>query len=215
VVAADLSTPGRRGEAVTETLNAHGRIGRSRELRGSRLYQLASRRARVSDGSRGTNTTRKKWREVNGESTSTVCLHVPLVIPQMKQQKGWIDRDRHQHFRASGGPRLRILHRRQGAAINLNALDPIPLIAGRRSRQLHRAGFPSRRRWWRRCWACSTIRRWPDRVLPDEAPGTAEEMAYACLYFASDESTYCQGSVLVIDGGTTARNRGVAVAVSL
>jgi hypothetical protein len=30
-------------------------------------------------------------------------------------------------------------------------------------------------------------------------------MAYGCLYFASDESTYCQGSVLAIDGGTTAR----------
>jgi NAD(P)-dependent dehydrogenase (short-subunit alcohol dehydrogenase family) len=44
-----------------------------------------------------------------------------------------------------------------------------------------------------------------DRLCPMKRPGTAEEMAYGCLYFASDESTYCQGSVLVIDGGTTAR----------
>jgi NAD(P)-dependent dehydrogenase (short-subunit alcohol dehydrogenase family) len=44
-----------------------------------------------------------------------------------------------------------------------------------------------------------------DRLVPMKRPGTAEEMAYGCLYFASDESTYCQGSVLVIDGGTLAR----------
>jgi meso-butanediol dehydrogenase/(S,S)-butanediol dehydrogenase/diacetyl reductase len=31
--------------------------------------------------------------------------------------------------------------------------------------------------------------------------GKAHEMAYACLYFASDESSYCNGSVLTVDGG--------------
>jgi NAD(P)-dependent dehydrogenase (short-subunit alcohol dehydrogenase family) len=44
-----------------------------------------------------------------------------------------------------------------------------------------------------------------DRLTPMKRPGTAEEMAYGCLYLASDEASYCQGTVLVIDGGTTAR----------
>lgn len=44
-----------------------------------------------------------------------------------------------------------------------------------------------------------------DRITPMKRPGTALEMAYGCLYLASDESTYCNGSVLTIDGGTTAR----------
>ena len=44
-----------------------------------------------------------------------------------------------------------------------------------------------------------------DRLTPMKRPGTAEEMAYGCLYLASDEASYCQGAVLVIDGGTTAR----------
>jgi len=44
-----------------------------------------------------------------------------------------------------------------------------------------------------------------DRLAPMRRPGTAEEMAYGCLYLASDEASYCNGSVLVVDGGTTAR----------
>ena len=44
-----------------------------------------------------------------------------------------------------------------------------------------------------------------DRITPMKRPGTALEMAYGCLYLASDESSYCNGTVLTIDGGTTAR----------
>ena len=44
-----------------------------------------------------------------------------------------------------------------------------------------------------------------DRLTPMKRAGTPEEMAYGCLYLASDEASYCQGTVLVIDGGTTAR----------
>lgn len=47
---------------------------------------------------------------------------------------------------------------------------------------------------------------------PDYAPtwnpmgrtGTPQEIAYAALFLASDESSYCNGAVIVIDGGTTA-----------
>jgi NAD(P)-dependent dehydrogenase (short-subunit alcohol dehydrogenase family) len=44
-----------------------------------------------------------------------------------------------------------------------------------------------------------------ERITPMKRPGTAEEMANGCLYLASDEASYCNGSVLVIDGGTSAR----------
>lgn len=42
-------------------------------------------------------------------------------------------------------------------------------------------------------------------LSPMGRPATATEIANGCLYFASDESSYCNGSVLVIDGGTSAR----------
>ena len=44
-----------------------------------------------------------------------------------------------------------------------------------------------------------------DRITPMGRPGTPEEMAYGCLYLGSDEAAYCNGTVLTIDGGTTAR----------
>ena len=44
-----------------------------------------------------------------------------------------------------------------------------------------------------------------ERLTPIGRPGTAREMAYGCLYLASEEASYCSGTVLVLDGGTTAR----------
>jgi NAD(P)-dependent dehydrogenase (short-subunit alcohol dehydrogenase family) len=44
-----------------------------------------------------------------------------------------------------------------------------------------------------------------ERLTPMKRAGTPEEMANGCLFLASDEASYCNGSVLVIDGGTSAR----------
>ena len=42
-------------------------------------------------------------------------------------------------------------------------------------------------------------------VMPIGRMGRAEEVAGAILFFASDDSTLCQGSVLTVDGGFTAQ----------
>lgn len=42
-------------------------------------------------------------------------------------------------------------------------------------------------------------------LTPMKRAGTPMEMAYGCLYLASDEATYCNGVILPIDGGTAAR----------
>ncbi len=43
------------------------------------------------------------------------------------------------------------------------------------------------------------------QITPMARAGTPEEMANGCLFLASDEASYCNGSILVIDGGTAAR----------
>ncbi len=42
------------------------------------------------------------------------------------------------------------------------------------------------------------------RLAPMKRPDAAEEMAYGCLYLASDEARYRQGAAPAIDGGATA-----------
>ena len=42
-------------------------------------------------------------------------------------------------------------------------------------------------------------------LTPMKRAGSPLEMAYGCLYLASDEASYCNGVVLPIDGGTSAR----------
>jgi NAD(P)-dependent dehydrogenase (short-subunit alcohol dehydrogenase family) len=43
-------------------------------------------------------------------------------------------------------------------------------------------------------------------LTPMGRPARPEEIANALLFFASNESSYCNGSVLLVDGGNTARS---------
>jgi 3(or 17)beta-hydroxysteroid dehydrogenase len=40
-------------------------------------------------------------------------------------------------------------------------------------------------------------------MIPLKRRGTPEEMARAMVYFASDDSRYCIGSEIMLDGGLT------------
>ena len=42
-------------------------------------------------------------------------------------------------------------------------------------------------------------------TMPIGRMGTADEVAGAIFFFASDDSSLCQGSVLSVDGGFTAQ----------
>lgn len=44
-----------------------------------------------------------------------------------------------------------------------------------------------------------------EAITPMRRPGTPAEIAEACLFLASDAASYCNGSVLIADGGTSAR----------
>jgi NAD(P)-dependent dehydrogenase (short-subunit alcohol dehydrogenase family) len=48
-----------------------------------------------------------------------------------------------------------------------------------------------------------------DRIIPMRRMGTAWDVAYACLFLASDESSYITATTIVVDGGVTATCPGV------
>ncbi|HZZ63518.1 MAG TPA: SDR family oxidoreductase [Roseiarcus sp.] len=201
VVAADLSKPEGAETASKATMNQYGRIDVLVNSAGVGYSWLEK-----SPGSMGPvdDTTPEKWREVmaiNLDSTFYMCR---LVIPQMKTQKSGSIVNVTSISGFQGLPAAHTYTAAKGAAINLTRSLAITYCGDGIRANCIAPGF------------IDTPMVAPvlglfddpamaDRLTPMKRPGTPEEMAYGCLYFASDESTYCQGSVLVIDGGTTAR----------
>jgi len=54
------------------------------------------------------------------------------------------------------------------------------------------------------CTADSALRAERMRVIPMHRPGEVDEVAYAILFLASDESSYVTGSEIQVDGGAIA-----------
>jgi NAD(P)-dependent dehydrogenase (short-subunit alcohol dehydrogenase family) len=201
VVAADLSRPDGAEKVVAETLKAYGKIDILVNSAGVGYSWMEK-----SPGSMGPvdDTTPEKWREVmaiNLDSTFYMCR---LVIPQMKKQGGGSIVN---VTSISGLQDLPVAHAytaAKGAAINLTRSLAITYCGDGVRANCIAPGF-IKTPMVESVLSFFDDPAMADRLCPMKRPGTAEEMAYGCLYFASDESTYCQGSVLVIDGGTTAR----------
>lgn len=201
IIAADLSIDASCELVVRETLERHGRIDSLVHAAGVG-YSWMER----SPGSMGDvlNTTPEAWREViaiNLDSCFYMCRH---VVPHfVRQGHGTIVNvssisgfqglaSAHTYTAAKAGMinltrSLCVAYAAQGVRANCVAPGFIdtPMVAS----VLHLFDDPAV----------------ADRITPMRRPGTAMEMAYGCLYLAGDESSYCNGTVLTIDGGTTAR----------
>lgn len=64
---------------------------------------------------------------------------------------------------------------------------------------------PMMERWTNKMPDQEAAQRMLEGTMPIGRMGRAEEVAGAILFFASDDSTLCQGSVLSVDGGFTAQ----------
>ena len=201
IVAADLSDDAACQHVVKATLDAYGRI--------DSLVHAAGVGYSWGDKSPGTmgdvlNTTPEAWREVmsiNLDAYFYMCRH---VIPEfLKQGKGSIVGV----ASISGLQGLASAHTytaAKGAMINLTRSLCVAYAAQGVRANCIAPGFIATP------MVASVLNLFDDpaiadRITPMSRPGTAQEMAYGCLYLASDEASYCNGSVLTIDGGTTAR----------
>ena len=201
VVAADLSTPEGAQKLVDATLEAYGRVDIL--LNGAGVGYSWEKTHAGSMGS-VTDTTVDMWREVMAIDLDSVFHTSRLVIPQMQKQGGGSIINISSILGLQGFADAHAYTAAKGAMINLTrsmcaayALDGIrancvcpgfidtPMIKN------HISVFDDE--------------AVADRFCPMRRAGRPEEIAHGCVYLASDEASYTNGSVMVIDGGTTAR----------
>lgn len=149
-------------------------------------------------------TTPDKWREVMAINLDSTFLLCRLAIPEMQSRgagaivnvasiSGFLGLPAAHTYSASKGGMINLTrslattYARDG--IRANCVAPGYIATPMVEALLPRFEDPE----------------FAEAMTPMCRPGTPEEMAYGCLYLASDEASYCNGTVLVIDGGTSAR----------
>jgi NAD(P)-dependent dehydrogenase (short-subunit alcohol dehydrogenase family) len=201
VVSADLSTADGAEKAVAATLGAFGRIDILVNSAGVGYSWLEK-----SPGSMGPidDTTPEKWTEVMRINLDSVFHMCRSTIPLMKKQGGGSIVNVTSISGLQGLPVAHTYTAAKGGAINLTRSIAITYCGDNIRCNCIAPGFIDTP------MVASVLNlfddpQMADRLCPMKRPGTPEEMAYACLYLGSDEASYCQGTVLVVDGGTTAR----------
>ncbi len=201
VLAKDLSKPESADEIVAATLKAHGRV--------DILVHSAS--VGWSWGEKSPNsmlpladTPIDKWREVIGLNLDAAAFIDRAVLIQMLQQGRGSIVNVASLSGLFGMPTAHTYCAAKGAVINLTRA-----LAATYAKQGIRAnavcpGYTDTP------MIAPVMNLFDDdaiatQLTPMARAGTALEMAYGCLYLASDEASYCNGTILVIDGGTSAR----------
>ena len=201
MVVGDLSQAADVERVVDEAKDAYGRIDILVHAAGVG-YSWAEKSPGSMNGT--IDLSPEKWREVIGINLDSYYLLAHAVLPGMVAQKsgsivavssiaGMLGLGTaHAYCAAKAGMinltrALCVAHANDGIRANCVAPGYIdtPMVAS----VLHVFDDPAT----------------AEAISPMRRPGSPMEIANGCLYFASDESSYCNGSILVIDGGTSAR----------
>jgi NAD(P)-dependent dehydrogenase (short-subunit alcohol dehydrogenase family) len=197
---ADLSSPESTEKAFQAMLDTYGRIDVLIHAAG-----VGYSWGEVSPGSMNdlATTPVDKWNEVIGINLNSVFHICRLAIPQMQKQKSGVIvtvasvfgmmgiKDGHTYSAAKGAiinltRSLAVTYAKDG--IRANCLCPGATDTGMIANIMPLFRDPS---------VATTL-------VPLGRAGTVDEMAYAALYLGCEESSYCTGSVMVVDGGWTA-----------
>lgn len=201
VFSADLSDPDQAAAAVNRAIEEYGRI--------DILINAAGVGYSMKDTSAGSmdpidTTPIDKWREVMSINLDSLFYVSRLVIRQMKKQQQGSIVNVASIFGMGGAPDAHTYTATKGAIINLTRSMAVAYVDdGIRSNAVA-PGFVT----------TQMVEIVLDYLFSEEnaqatspmkRPATTEEVAYGCLYLASDEASYCNGSILAIDGGSSAR----------
>ncbi len=201
VVAADLSHPDGAESLVSAALEGFGRVDILVNAAGVGYSWMEKSPDSMNDI---LNTTPEKWREVLALNLDSCFYCCKLAIAQMKSQGGGAIVNVASISGLQGLAGAHTYTASKGAVINLTRSLCVAYAGDGIRANCVAPGFIDTP------MVAAVINLFDDpamaeRLSPMKRPGTAEEMAYGCLYLGSDEASYCNGSVLVIDGGTTAR----------
>lgn len=145
-----------------------------------------------------------KWHEVIAINLDSVFYMCRLAVAQMKKQgKGSIVNIA-SIYGLGGVPDAHTYTASKGAIVNLTRSMAVAYAMDNIRSNCVAPGFVATK------MVESVLPAFKDKAIansitPMQRPGTPQEIAYGCLYMASDEASYCNGSVLTIDGGSSAR----------
>ncbi len=201
VVSADLATPEGAEKAVTECLARYGRIDILINAAG-----VGYNWRHVSAGSMDPvhSTPIDKWREVMAINLDSVFYMCRLVIQQMKKQQQGSIVNVASIFGLGGAPDAHTYTATKGAIINLSRSMAVAYVDDHIRCNVVAPGFVQTQMVEDVLPMLFSPEN-PKLISPMARPATVEEVAYATLFLASDEASYCTGTVLAVDGGETAR----------
>ncbi len=201
VVAHDLAQPEGAEALIQAAMDAYGRIDILVNCASVGYSWLEKSPDSMGDV---VNTTPEKWQEVMGINLDSYFYLCRGVVPIMQKQGGGAIVNVASISGFQGLPVAHTYTAAKGAAINLTRSLCVTYAKDNIRANCVAPGFIDTP------MVAPVLNLFDDpdmaeRLTPMLRPGTPEEMAYGCLYLGSDEATYCNGTVLTIDGGTTAR----------
>ena len=201
VFSADLSDPEQAEAAVQICIEKYGRIDILLNAAGVG-YNL--RESSIGSMDPIDSTPIEKWREVMSLNLDSVFYVSRLVVRQMKEQKNGSIVNVASIFGLAGAPDAHTYTATKGAIINLTRSMSVAYVDDNIRCNVVAPGFVDTQ------MVESVIpmlfsEENPKLIAPMGRPATTEEVAYACLFLASDESSYCTGTILNVDGGSMAR----------
>lgn len=198
---ADLSQPDQVEAAINACVAQYGRIDILLNAAGVG-YNL--RETSIGSMDPVHSTPIEKWREVMALNLDSVFYVSRLVLRQMKAQgKGSIVNVA-SIFGMGGAPDAHTYTATKGAIINLTRSMSVAYVDDNIRCNVVAPGFVQTQMVESVLGMLFSPEN-PKLIAPMGRPATPEEVAYACLYLASDEASYCTGTILTVDGGSTAR----------
>ncbi len=201
VCSGDLSDPPQVQKVVDTCVSNNGKI--------DILLNAAGVGYNLRESSEGSmdpidTTPIEKWKEVMASNLDSFFYVSRLVVRQMKKQQSGSIVNISSIFGMGGAPDAHTYTATKGAIINLSKSMAVAYVDDCIRCNVVAPGFVETR------MVESVIpdlfsEENPKLISPMGRPATPEEVAYASLFFASGESSYCTGSVLAVDGGATGR----------